>query len=128
MRTNTILTLTIRNKKIMDKETLNMPTTVKTLAEAQQRHDSEAYARCFSPNAKVFDEGVTHEGYDEIKQWISQANAKYNTKMEPVDYRENPSGGVLKALISGTFPGSPVILTYHLKFENGLISSLKITG
>jgi hypothetical protein len=112
----------------MDMETLNLPTTVKSLVEAQQRHDSEAYAKCFSPNARVFDEGVTHKGNEEIKYWISQTNAKYNTKMEPVDYRENPSGGVLKALTSGTFPGSPVILTYHLKFENGLIISLKITG
>ncbi len=51
----------------MDKETLNMPTTVKTLAEAQQRHDSEAYARCFSPNAKALTKALPrHEGYDEI--------------------------------------------------------------
>jgi hypothetical protein len=109
-------------------KTLNMPTSVKSLIEAQQHHDSEAYAKSFAPNAKVFDEGETHEGYDEIKQWISQANAKYNATMEALDYRESSSGGVLKAKISGTFPGSPVVLTYHLKFKGNLISSLEITG
>lgn len=109
-------------------ETLNMPTSVKSLVEAQERHDSEAYAKCFASNAKVFDEGRTHEGYDQIKQWITNANAKYKTVMEAVDYHETTSGGVLKAKISGTFEGSPVLLTYHFKFKNGLIGSLKITG
>lgn len=109
-------------------ETPNMPTAVKSLVAAQQRHDSDAYAKCFALNATVSDEGRTHKGYGEIKRWISQANAKYNTFMEAIDYRESPSGGVLKARISGTFEGSPTVLTYHLKFENNLISSLKITG
>lgn len=109
-------------------ETLTMPQSVKSLVAAQQRHDNEAYAKSFAPNAEVFDEGRTHKGHDEIKRWISQANAKYNTVMEPLNYRENSLGGVLKAKISGNFEGSPAVLTYHLKFENSLISSLKITG
>lgn len=109
-------------------ETLTMPNPVKSLIDAQQRHDHEAYAKSFTPNAKVFDEGRTHKGHDEIKRWISDANTKYNTVMEAIDYRESSSGGVLKAKISGTFEGSPVVLTYHLKFERNLISSLKITG
>ncbi|HTF22004.1 MAG TPA: nuclear transport factor 2 family protein [Chryseolinea sp.] len=109
-------------------ETQAIPASVKSLIDAQQRHDNEAYAKCFAPNAKVFDEGRTHEGYDEIKRWITDANSKYNTVMQAIDYRENSSGGVLTAEISGTFQGSPVVLTYHLKFDNSLISSLKITG
>lgn len=108
-------------------ETLTMPESVKSLVNAQQRHDNEAYAKSFSPNAKVFDEGRTHKGHDEIARWIGDANARYNTVMEALDYRESSSGAVLKAKISGTFQGSPVVLTYHLKFEKGLISSLKIT-
>lgn len=109
-------------------EALTMPQSVKSLVAAQQRHDNEAYAKSFAPNAKVFDEGRTHQGHHEIKQWISEANAKYNTVMEPLDYHESSSGGILKAKISGTFPGSPVLLKYQLKFDKGLISSLKITG
>lgn len=105
-----------------------MPESVKSMVNAQQRHDNEAYARSFSPNAKVFDEGRTHKGHDEIARWIRDANAKYNTIMEALDYQESASGGMLKAKISGTFPGSPIVLTYHLKFEKGLISSLKIIG
>lgn len=109
-------------------ETLIMPDSVKSLVNAQERHDSEAFAKSFTPNAKVFDEGETHQGHDEIKRWIGDANAKYNTVMEAIGYKESSSGGILTAKVSGTFPGSPVTLTYHLKFEKGLISSLKITG
>lgn len=109
-------------------ETLTMPDAVKSLLTAQQRHDHEAYAKNFAPNAKVFDEGKTHRGQVEIAKWIRAANAKYNTVMEALAYSESSTGGVLKAKISGTFEGSPVVLTYHLTFEKELISSLKITG
>jgi len=109
-------------------EIQKLPTSVRSLVQAQQRHDSEAYAKSFAPNATVFDEGIIHEGRDQIKQWISKANAEYKTVMEPIDYRESTSGGLLKAKISGSFAGSPVVLTYHLKFKDNLISSLKITG
>lgn len=101
---------------------------VRSLVEAQQRHDSKSYAEQFTPNAVVFDEGKNHEGYDQIKKWITEANKKYDTHMDPIEYRENSSGGLLKAEVSGTFEGSPVVLQYHLTFENNLISSLKITG
>ena len=109
-------------------ETLKIPTSVKSLVEAQKRHDSEDYAKCFAPDAKVFDEGKTHIGYAQIKEWIGKANKKYNTVMEAVDYHESPSGGVLKAKISGSFDGSPLLLAYHFKFKDGLIASLKIEG
>lgn len=109
-------------------ETQKMPASVRSLVEAQQRHDSETYAKSFAPNARVFDEGKTHEGYDQIKNWINKANAAYKTVMKPIDYRETVSGGLLRAKISGSFEGSPVVLTYHLEFEDNLISSLKITA
>ncbi len=35
---------------------------------------------------------------------------------------------ILSAEISGTFEGSPVVLNYHFKLEDGLIQSLKIMG
>ncbi|MBL7881586.1 MAG: hypothetical protein JNN23_17265 [Chryseobacterium gambrini] len=44
--------------------------------------------------------------------------------MKPLDYSETKQE--LKAEVSGNFPGSPIVLTYHYEFENGLIQSLKI--
>jgi hypothetical protein len=109
-------------------KTLNLPTSVKSLVLAQEQYDSDAYAKSFSPDATVFDEGETHEGREEIKQWIQRANEKYKAVMEPVEYRETASGGILKAKTSGSFPGSPVVLSYHFSFKDNLISTLEITG
>lgn len=109
-------------------KTMNLPTSVKSLIQAQERHDSDAYAKSFSPDANVFDEGRTHEGHAEIRQWIQRANAKYKTVMEPLEYRETSSGGILKAKITGSFEGSPAILKYHFSFRENLIRSLEITG
>ncbi|UZJ64599.1 hypothetical protein OKW96_20015 [Sphingobacterium sp. KU25419] len=46
--------------------------------------------------------------------------------MKPLEYSETEQ--TLKAEISGTFPGSPLILTYHYTFKDELIQSLEIAG
>jgi ketosteroid isomerase-like protein len=105
---------------------MNLPKVVADLVETQNSFDSAAYANCFSENAIVFDEGKTHNGRKEIKQWIEKANTDYQAVMKPLEYSENEE--ILKAEVSGNFPGSPIVLSYHLKLEDGLIQSLKITG
>ncbi|RNI22585.1 nuclear transport factor 2 family protein [Rufibacter latericius] len=107
---------------------MNLPNVVSDLVKAQNTHDSAAYASCFSEKAIVVDEGKTYYGKAEIRQWIETANKSYKTVMEPIDFKENGSISVLKAEISGSFPGSPAVLGYHLELEEGLIQSLKITG
>lgn len=79
----------------------------------------------FLENAIVFDEGKNHHGKKAIQQWIKKANETYQTTMKPLVYSE--TARVLKAEVAGNFPGSPVLLSYHFTFQNGLIESLKIT-
>jgi hypothetical protein len=105
---------------------MNLPKVVADLVETQNSFDSVAYANCFSENAVVFDEGKTHIGRKEIEHWIEKANTDYQAVMKPLEYSENED--ILKAEVSGNFPGSPIVLSYHLKLEDGLIQSLKITG
>ena len=104
---------------------MNLPQVIMELLKAQNNFDSEAYADCFAETAVVFDEGKTHHGKKEIKKWIEKANEKYQVRMKPIDFSESEQ--TLKAEISGTFPGSPIVLTYHYEFNNKLIQSLKIT-
>lgn len=103
---------------------MNLPTIVTELIKAQNNFDSTAYANCFTENAEVFDEGKTHKGRTEIKNWIDAANKKYQAVMVPIAYSADEH--TLKTEVSGTFPGSPVIMTFHYKFEDGLIKWLKI--
>jgi ketosteroid isomerase-like protein len=105
---------------------MNLPNVITDLAQAQNNFDSLAYSNCFSETAVVFDEGRTHKGKKEIQQWIKNANEEYQTAMKPIEYSEIKE--ILKAEVSGNFPGSPIVLTYHLKLKDGLIQSLKITA
>lgn len=105
---------------------MNLPNIIADLTKAQNNFDSVAYANCFTETAVVFDEGKNHKGKTEIKNWIEKANDEYRAVMKPLAYSETKE--VLKAEVSGNFPGSPIVLSYHFTFQNGLIHSLKITG
>lgn len=104
---------------------MNLPEVITELVKTQNNFDSAAYAQCFTETAVVFDEGKTHNGKAEIEQWIDKSNKEYKATMEPLEYDEKEN--MLSAEISGSFPGSPVILHFHFQLFNGLIQSLKIT-
>lgn len=103
---------------------MNLPKVITDFVKAQDNFDSTAYANCFTETAVVFDEGKTHSGKKEIKNWIEKANKEYQVIMKPLVYSETKQ--TLKAEISGTFPGSPIVLTYHYEFKDELIQSLEI--
>jgi ketosteroid isomerase-like protein len=107
---------------------MELPKIITSLVNAQNSHNNSAYADCFTVDAIVFDEGHNHQGREEIKEWIEGATTKYQTTMEPLDYSESDDKGVMTAKVSGTFPGSPIVLTYNFEFTVELIRSLKITG
>jgi ketosteroid isomerase-like protein len=96
--------------------------------EAQNNQDSKAYVDCFTDSAIVHDEGKTHNGKEKIRQWIEDANKKYNSFMKPLNFEEDGIEVLLTAEVSGTFPGSPAILSFHIGLKNGLINSLEIKG
>ena len=108
------------------KATMDLPNVITELTKAQNNFDSVAYSNCFSETAVVRDEGKTHHGKIQIQEWIKKANEEYQTIMKPLDYSK--TAAVLKAEISGNFPGSPIVLSYHFEFKDGLIQALKITA
>lgn len=105
---------------------MNLPKVVAELIKAQNNFDSVAYSNCFTETAVVFDEGKTHNGRKEIENWIEKANKEYQATMKPLEYFTTEE--ILKAEVSGNFPGSPIVLSYHLEIADELIKSLKITG
>lgn len=103
---------------------MNLPKIVAELVKTQNSFDSFAYAKCFTETAVVYDEGKTHNGRKEIETWIAKANKEYQATMKPLEYSETEN--TLKTEVSGNFPGSPITLTYHYEFEDGIIQTLKI--
>ena len=107
---------------------MKLPNVVQELIKAQNNFDSVAYANLFSDTSVVYDEGKTHTGKKEIQKWIAEANEKYNSVMQPVEYTEKGNKGILSAKVSGTFEGSPAVLKFNFEINDGVIQSLKVTG
>lgn len=105
----------------------DLPETIARYVAAQDRHDIEAMLACFSPDARVRDEGRTMTGADAVRAWIVETSAKYHITIEPRSYSATPAGAEMVSRISGTFPGSPINLTYRFGFApDGRIASLDI--
>jgi len=105
---------------------MNLPEVVQDLVKAQNNFDSTAFTNCFSETATVFDEGKNFTGKTEIKNWIEKSSKEYNAVMKPIEFEGDTEKGNLKAEVSGTFPGSPLILNYNLTFKGKHIQSLQI--
>lgn len=104
---------------------MNLPKVVAELVKTQNSFDGVAYAKCFTETAVVYDEGKTYNGRKEIEQWINKANKEYRATMKPLEYSAQEE--ILKAEVSGNFPGSPIVLNYHLEIKDELIHSLNVT-
>jgi hypothetical protein len=81
----------------------------------------------FSENASVFDEGKIYTGKEEIRQWNEKSNNEYKTLFDVKDFSMKDNMTVLKINISGSFDGSPAMLSFQFRIENGLITALAIT-
>lgn len=106
---------------------MEIPQVVTRFVDSQSVYDSEAFTECFTDTAVVHDEGKVHHGKEEIHQWIGHAMEAYKSQLKPLAYEQNASSGILTADVSGTFPGSPIVLKFHFGFKDGLIDSLNVT-
>jgi|SRR5262245_6574092 len=88
--------------------------------------NGEAVSRCFAENAIVKDEGHTHKGRAAIKEWKTDASAKYQYTSEPFACEEKDGRTVVTCHLVGDFRGSPVDLRYFFKVEGDKIASLEI--
>ena len=107
---------------------MQLPSLVERFVATQNNFDSNGFVTCFTPLAVVHDEGKTHTGKKEIQQWIEHSNEQYRSSLKPQGYEQFGAVGVLTAEVSGTFPGSPIVLQFHLTLKDDLIQSLKVTG
>ncbi|AVQ84903.1 MULTISPECIES: nuclear transport factor 2 family protein [unclassified Variovorax] len=91
-------------------------------------HKPEALARCFTAQAVMKDDGHTYAGVDAIKAFIAEASAKYSATSMPFALEREDDFQIVRAKVTGNFPGSPIDLSYRFRLERGLIASLEITA
>ena len=87
---------------------------------------ADAVARCFTNDAVVKDEGETHVGLAAIRQWKTEAAAKYTYTCEPFRIEREPGLTVVYSHLEGDFPGGQVDLRFLFHLERGKIASLEV--
>lgn len=92
--------------------------------QAANKHDVAATLAHFATDAIAKDEGKTYQGHEQIRHWLEETNASYNPRYVVLNI--SASGDKATAVVSGsgTFPGSPIQLTFNFMFANDKITSL----
>jgi ketosteroid isomerase-like protein len=89
--------------------------------------DADSVAQCFTDDAVVVDEQRQHRGRPAITRWKSQVTAKYHYTSEPITVEVSGATAIVRARLTGDFPGSPVELQYRFTVARGMIARLEIT-
>ncbi len=105
---------------------MNLPLPIQTFFAAQSPQDSETLASAFAPDAVVHDEGLTHRGAVAILGWWQAAKAKYRHRAEALDVTDTGGRTVIRARVTGDFPGSPAVLTFSFGLVGDRITELEI--
>ena len=107
-------------------DTLTLPEPIAAYFAAE--HKPEAQARCFTAQAVMKDDGHTYTGVGAITAFMAEASARYNATSVPFASEREDGLQIVRARVTGNFPGSPIDLSYRFRLERGLIASLEITA
>ena len=105
---------------------MNLPPIIQTYITASNAHDVEAIVACFDDHAVVRDENAMQQGKTEIRRWATETIEKYKFQSKPLSADERGTETILSVEVSGSFPGSPVMLEYQFTIANDKIQSLII--
>ena len=106
--------------------TIALPPTIARFIDASNARDLEASVDCFGEEAVVEDEGRTHRGIIEVRAWKQATEERFRYTIEPTDIEERDGHSLVRAILAGNFPGSPVELTYDFRLVDDAIESLRI--
>lgn len=107
---------------------MDTPSVIQAYFDADRRNEAEALVRSFTPDAIVLDERRTHIGRAAIEAWWREARSRYQPQTEVLETVPRPGGAMTRARVSGSFPGSPAILTFSFDLEGDQIARLEITA
>jgi hypothetical protein len=105
---------------------IELPAPIAAYFAAENSDDTEPLTGCFAPDAVVRDEGRKIEGIAAIKTWKREGKAKYQHKIKIVGAAEANGETVVRGLVSGNFPGSPIELGFAFVLKDGMIGALEV--
>ena len=105
---------------------IQLPDPIERYIEIANSGTPEAAPECFAPDATVYDEGQTYEGVAAIRNWMAATKKKYDHTVAPLELAERGGKSVLKARLAGSFPGSPITVSFNFVLADGKIRSLEV--
>ncbi|MCB5201209.1 nuclear transport factor 2 family protein [Neorhizobium sp. T786] len=103
-----------------------LPHALAAFYAAKNSHDIEGALAQFTTDAIVTDERQTRSGHAEIRAWLEETTRTYNDTAEVLDVEEDEGSHLVRARVTGTFPGSPVTLSFRYTLCDGQIAQLEI--
>jgi hypothetical protein len=107
-----------------------IPELPKPIAEyfaAANTDDADRIAACFAADAKVNDEKQDFVGRPAIRQWAIDGHKKYSFQSEPFARQGGDEAPIVRAHVTGDFPGNPVDLTNRFTLADGALATLSMS-
>jgi NAD(P)-dependent dehydrogenase (short-subunit alcohol dehydrogenase family) len=94
--------------------------------ESERLDDAAQFARCFTADAVVRDNGKSVQGLEAIRTWRAAERRRYRFDTSPLGTARAGDTFHVLARITGTFPGGLVDLMHVFQIRDDLIASLEI--
>lgn len=105
---------------------MTLPETVQAFFDLPKPATTSQIEAIFVPGAHVRDEARDHHGIEAITTWWRETNETTPFTAVPKSLEENGAVLVVHAEVSGSFPGSPVMLGHYFRLRDGKIEELEI--
>ena len=106
--------------------TLALPVPISAYFAAKNARDVDGMVAPFADDAGVRDEAHEYHGRAAIHAWMRETTGKYAVTAEPLAVAAAGNKAIVSARVSGTFPGSPVMLDYAFTLADERIARLEI--
>ncbi|QYI99607.1 nuclear transport factor 2 family protein [Thalassovita mediterranea] len=105
---------------------MTLPETVQAFFDLPKPATTGQIEAIFVPGAHVRDEARDYHGIEAITTWWRETNETTPFTAVPKSLEENGPVLLVRAEVSGSFQGSPVILGHHFTLRGGKIEELEI--
>lgn len=107
---------------------LSLPEPLRTYFASKSSSSTDDTLALFASDAVVLDngEGLELRGMEAIRNWMSKTVSGYKLTTTPTGLTEQDGRQVVRAVVSGNFPGSPYAFDYTFFVRDGKVAELAI--
>lgn len=105
---------------------LSLPAPAAIYFELAPDAEETDLADAFASDAIVRDEHKEHRGIGAIRDWRVDTMARTPFRARPLSVEQRDGIFVIPAEVTGSFPGSPLILDHFFRIRDGKIATLEI--